>query len=147
MRSIVHEVVYPHPVERVWRALTDPAALSAWLMENDFQPRVGHRFQFRTTPTRGFDGIVRCEVLEVDEPRRLVYSWEGGGMDTRVTWTLEPRGGSTRLRLEHAGFRGLKGFFVRSILRRGWTGSILRRRLPATLDRLRDGAPLEPSTC
>jgi hypothetical protein len=31
-------------------------------MPNDFEPRVGHRFTFRTdpVPAHGFDGIVRC---------------------------------------------------------------------------------------
>ncbi len=44
------EAVYPHPVELVWRALTEPAALATWLMTNDFQAKVGHRFTFRTDP-------------------------------------------------------------------------------------------------
>lgn len=30
---------------------------------NDFEPRIGHRFQFRTEPAPGFDGVVNCEVL------------------------------------------------------------------------------------
>jgi uncharacterized protein YndB with AHSA1/START domain len=34
--AIVHEVVYAHPPGRVWRALTDSAALADWLMPNDF---------------------------------------------------------------------------------------------------------------
>ena len=48
---------FPHPPEKVWRALTDPQLLAAWLMPNDFEPRVGHRFTFRTdpVPAHGFD--------------------------------------------------------------------------------------------
>ena len=61
-------VVYPHPVDRVWEALTSSEALAAWLMPNDFKPAVGHRFTFRTKPAPGFDGVVRCEVLELDPP-------------------------------------------------------------------------------
>ena len=61
-------VVYPHPVDRVWAALTSSEALAAWLMPNDFEPVVGHRFTFRTKPAAGFDGMVRCEVLELDPP-------------------------------------------------------------------------------
>jgi uncharacterized protein YndB with AHSA1/START domain len=58
---------FPHPPEKVRRALTDPELLASWLMRNDFEPRVGHRFAFRTdpVPAHGFDGIVRCEVLEL----------------------------------------------------------------------------------
>jgi uncharacterized protein YndB with AHSA1/START domain len=55
-RDVILERVYPHPPQAVWKALTDPKALSVWLMENDFQPRVGHRFRFRTKPRPGFDG-------------------------------------------------------------------------------------------
>jgi uncharacterized protein YndB with AHSA1/START domain len=73
-------VTYPHPVDRVWAALTSSEALAAWFMPNDFKPVVGHRFTFRTRPARamGFDGIVRCEVLEIAPPRRMVWSWAGG---------------------------------------------------------------------
>ena len=35
---------YTHPIEKVWAALTDPAALAQWLMVNDFEPRIGKRF-------------------------------------------------------------------------------------------------------
>ncbi|MEJ7812078.1 MAG: SRPBCC domain-containing protein [Gemmatimonadaceae bacterium] len=144
MSDIVHEAVYPHPAERVWRALTDPAAIAAWLMPNDFQPHVGHRFQFRATSAPGFDGSVDSEILEIADERRLVYSWQRGGIDTRVIWTLEPLAGATRVRLEHTGFRGMNGFLVRPILARGWKRSIMRDKLPAVLDRVRDGVALEP---
>src|SRR5580692_3749913 len=43
-------VVYRHPIERVWAALTSSEALAAWLMPNDFVPEVGHRFTLRTRP-------------------------------------------------------------------------------------------------
>ena len=97
---------FPHPPEKVWRALTDPELLASWLMPNDFEPRVGHQFTFRTdpVPAHGFDGIVRCEVLELVPARRLRISWAGGGLDTTVTWDLVPEGRGTRLLLSHEGF-------------------------------------------
>lgn len=61
---------YPHPPELVWRALTEPALISRWLMDNDFSPELGHRFTLRTDPAPGFDGIVHCEVLDLEAPRR-----------------------------------------------------------------------------
>lgn len=135
MGEIEVEAVYPHPPERVWRALTDSDELEAWLMVNDFEPRVGHRFQFRDEPKPGWRGIVDCEVLEVDEPRRLSYSWRGNedGDPTIVTFTLEPSDGGTRLRLEHSGFRGVGGFFTRLILSLGWKRKLLREALPRVL--------------
>lgn len=132
-RDLRFEIVYEQPRERVWAALTDSAALAAWLMPNDFAPRLGHRFQFRTKPAPGFDGIVDCQVLEIEPPRRLVYSWAGGGIDTRVIWTLEEAGSGTRLVLEHRGFRGVRGLFVSSILAKGWSSRMLKTRLSVVL--------------
>jgi uncharacterized protein YndB with AHSA1/START domain len=129
MRRDLHfEVVYPHAPERVWRALTDPRAMAEWLMDNNFAPRVGHHFQFRTAPAPGFDGIVHCEVLEVDEPRRLSYSWRGGWQrgPTIVTWTLEPVAEGTRVLLDHSGFEGIGGLALSAMLGRGWRSKILR---------------------
>lgn len=142
MGDITLEKFYPHPPERIWRALTDPDELEAWLMENDFEPRVGHRFQLRGEPKPGWRGIVDCEVLEVDEPRRLSYSWLGGedGEPTVVTFTLTPVEGGTRLRLEHTGFRGLGGFFTRFVLSRGWKKKLLREKLPRVLEEMAAGA-------
>lgn len=140
-RDIVLEEWYPHPVERVWKALTDPALVAEWLMENDFEARVGHTFTFRTSPAPGFDGTVHCEVLEVNALRTLSYSWSGGGavggaIRTVVTFTLEPRDGGTFVRLEHRGFTGARGLFVSTILKSGWKSKILAKHLPAVLETL-----------
>jgi len=112
--SIIVENDLPDPPERVWRALTDPSLLEAWLMPNNIRAEVGARFQFRTAPAPGWSGIVECEVLEVVPQRLLVYSWCGGSkatggnsqqLDTVVRWRLTPlENGGTRLHLEHSGF-------------------------------------------
>ena len=46
-RTIVVERTMPHPPEKIWRALTSAELVGQWLMNNDFQPVVGHRFNFR----------------------------------------------------------------------------------------------------
>jgi uncharacterized protein YndB with AHSA1/START domain len=133
-RDLRFDIRYPYPPALVWEALTDPKAIREWLMENDFEARVGHRFRFRTKPAPGFDGIVHCEVLEVDPPRRLRYSWRGGPIDTMVTFTLAPDGDGTRLQLDHTGFRGAHALLVSFILGSGWKGGILKRSLPRVLE-------------
>jgi uncharacterized protein YndB with AHSA1/START domain len=144
--ELMLEVTYPHRPEHVWRALTDPAALATWLMPNDFAPVVGHQFTFRAPPQPWFDGVVRCEVLSVDPPHRLVYSWQGGPMrmPTTVTWMLEPLGAGTKVRLIHAGFSGIGGRIVRLILGSGWR-SLLAKSLRRAVEqsatiRYRSGA-------
>jgi uncharacterized protein YndB with AHSA1/START domain len=144
-RAIRVDATYPHPPELVWTALTDPNELAQWLMPNDFQPRLGHTFTFRTRPAPGFDGIVQCRVTELLPPRRLAYTWKGGGIETVVTWSLEPVAGGTRLRLEHAGFQGARQLLLRKlILGPGWR-RIVRQKLAAVLDRLACKGPADAS--
>jgi len=106
-RSIRREIVFPQSREEVWRAHTDSNTLAEWMYPNDFEARVGHHFTFRVpaNPKAGFDGIVRCEVLECVPPSHLTYSWAGGPVvDTRVSYRLEVDGAGTRVFFEHSGF-------------------------------------------
>ena len=98
--SVVHEVTYPHPPERVWRALVDSRELALWLMPNDFVPRKGHQFTLACDD----HGVVEAEVLDIDPPRLLRCRWTGTFGDTVVTFQLTPTGSGTRLRLEHRGW-------------------------------------------
>lgn len=127
-RDIRHQFILPHPPEVVWEYLTKAELLALWLMPNDFEPRVGHKFRFRTKPKKkaGFDGTVYCEVLEVVPCEKLVYSWKGGlsgespALDSTVIWTLAPCEAGTVLQLEHSGFRGLKNYLAYVIMNLGW---------------------------
>jgi uncharacterized protein YndB with AHSA1/START domain len=109
-RSIVVERVMPHPPEKIWRALTQAPLIAEWLMKNDFQPVVGHRFNFRDTPMSQWNGVTDCEVLIVEPNRRLSYNWNASGEEAAdglksvVTWTLTPVAGGTHVRMEHSGF-------------------------------------------
>jgi len=138
MTALRFERWYPHAPERVWRALTEREVLARWLMPNDFEPRVGHRFTFRTDPGPGFDGIVSCEVLELDAPTSLAFTWRGGPIDTVVRFTLVREGEGTRLRMDQTGFRGIKAWLVSRILKAGLP-TIYGKRLPGVLDEL-DGS-------
>jgi uncharacterized protein YndB with AHSA1/START domain len=140
--AILTDLFLPHPPERVWAALTDPALLAQWLMSNDFEPTVGHRFTFETEPVPGqdFDGIIDCEVLSIDPPRALLISWRGGTLDSTVSWQLEPEGTGTRLFLIHDGFddsdEGQR--LTKRILGGGWNGKMASR-LKLTLAALEPG--------
>ncbi|MEO8241563.1 MAG: SRPBCC domain-containing protein [bacterium] len=101
----------PFPPDRVWRAIATGALMAEWLMPNDFQPVVGHRFQFRAPAVAHWNGVTDAEVLQVDPPRVLSYSWNSSGDEaatgirTVVTFTLTANGKGTTLRMEQAGFR------------------------------------------
>ena len=142
--SIRIEIVYPHSVEQVWFALTDSAAMAEWLMPNDFEPKVGHRFALRAPAQLGWNGLISGEVLEVQDRQRLSYTWQGHWMpQTVVTFTLEPVAEGTRLCLEHSGFAGagLKGFLLRAMMGSGWNSRMLRQRFPVVLSKLATHAP------
>ena len=103
-RSLVIEKDLPHPPEKVWRALTQGALIKEWLMDNDFQPVAGHKFQLRATPVPNWNGIIDCEVRVLEPNKKLAYSWGSMGLGTLVEFTLTATADGTHLRLEHSGF-------------------------------------------
>jgi uncharacterized protein YndB with AHSA1/START domain len=113
-RSVIIEREFPHPPERIWRALTQPQLIEEWLMKNDFQPHIGHRFELR-----GDWGSVACTVLEIEPNRTLSYSWEANGLDSVVRWTLAPSATGTSLRMEQSGFHADEEQFYQGA-KAGW---------------------------
>jgi uncharacterized protein YndB with AHSA1/START domain len=99
-RSVVIEREIPHPPEKIWRALTEPHLIAEWLMKNDFEPVANHKFNLR-----GDWGGVDCQVLKIDPPRTLSYSWAANGLESVVTWSLTPTSKGANLRMEQRGFR------------------------------------------
>jgi len=141
---------YPHAQAKVWRALTDPALIPLWTSTGKggrtvgFATVVGTRFQLIAKPMPGWNGIVECEVLEVQEPSLLRYSWRGDAKDddlTMVTYRLEPTASGTRFVFEHTGFTGLGGFVVSKVLA-SVRKKMLSVGLPAVLAELDDRGQL-----
>ena len=114
VRDIVVDEMFPHAPQVIWKTLTSGELIGRWLMAPmGFEPVKGKHFTFKTSPTGEWDGIIRCEVLDVVANERLAYSWKSGHvsnvgygslLDTVITWTLTPVEAGTRLRLIHSGF-------------------------------------------
>jgi uncharacterized protein YndB with AHSA1/START domain len=100
IRSVIVEREIPFPPARIWRALTQPHLIAEWLMQNDFQLAVDHRFTLR-----GDWGSVDCQVKTIEPDKVLSYSWDAMGLESTVTWTLTPAGQGTHLRMEQTGFK------------------------------------------
>jgi uncharacterized protein YndB with AHSA1/START domain len=104
--SLSMEFDLPHAPAKVWRALTEPALLSQWLL-----PVVGLRlepgtaFAFQAPPQPGWDGTVNCTLLDLEPLRSIRYAWVVGELDTIVTFTLVPTESGTRLSLVQSGFK------------------------------------------
>lgn len=105
--TLAFECDLPDAPEKVWRALTVPELLAAWMMPNDIKPETGSRFAFA-----GPDAPIECEVLDAEPGRLLRYSWrersdtgDADGLDSIVTFTLARTvSGGTHLRIVHDGF-------------------------------------------
>jgi uncharacterized protein YndB with AHSA1/START domain len=66
---------YPHPIERVWRAVTEPAELAQWFPSGvTIDPRPGGTVQFSGDPTVE---ATTGRVLAFDPPHRLAFTWGG----------------------------------------------------------------------
>jgi uncharacterized protein YndB with AHSA1/START domain len=106
-RVIEIDQFYPHPPQRVWRALTTPELMARWLMQpSGFAPVVATRFSFQgqPMPSVGFSG----EMIDAVEGKQLAISWADACSDQPpawvVSWTLHPEGTGTRVILRHTGF-------------------------------------------
>ena len=87
----------PHPPQRVWGALTDPAELREWA---PFDPQRPLGILGAVTLTMaGGDGTETSAavVRHVEPPTLLEYTWESDVL----RWELEPTAGGTRLTLRH----------------------------------------------
>jgi len=103
------------PPERVWRALTTAEDLAAWFrvgIEGDIAPGAE---VWMTSKYPGHEGTrFLVKVTEMTPPHRFVWQWHPGAVDpgidysrepwTTVTFTLEPSGRGTRLRVLETGF-------------------------------------------
>jgi uncharacterized protein YndB with AHSA1/START domain len=81
-----------HPIERVWKAITDPDDLAAWFpdtIEGSFGPDAEVRFPKFVE----MDLPATGKVTEFDPPRLLAYTWG----PSELRFELEPDGNGCRL--------------------------------------------------
>src|SRR5258708_694623 len=116
---------YAHSVEKLWYALTDPELVPLWTSTGGggrpegFVPVVGNHFRLVGRPVPGWDGIVDCEVLEVEPPIMLRHTWQGDERQPSiVTWRIEPTESGSRRTYDHR------------IQRRRWRGHVEVRARP-----------------
>jgi uncharacterized protein YndB with AHSA1/START domain len=130
VRKVVVKRRFNHPPEAVFDAWLDPHAAGRFLFATpggvmkkaEIAPHIGGRFEF--AEQRG-DALVRHvgEYLEIDRPRRLVFTFAAFVHDTdeltptKVTVEITPDGDGAMLKLVHEGVWA--DYQERTI--RGWT--------------------------
>jgi len=129
-QDIVVDEVFPHAPETIWKALTSGDLIARWLMApTGFEAIEGTHFTYQTTPSGEWDGVIRCQVLQVIPNQRLAYAWKGGHaansgygspLDTVVTWVLTKVESGTRVRLVHSGFVLPKNDIAYQNMSNGW---------------------------
>lgn len=100
---------------KVWRACTEPEALTQWMAASDafhtrvveIDVRVGGRYRIVMTAPDGEEHDVSGVYREVVANRKLVYTWAWKSTPEReslVTIKLRAAGGGTELTLSHERF-------------------------------------------
>ena len=126
---------FPVAPEKVWRAWTDPEALTQWfrpgasfsipLVETDV--RAGGRFRIVFGGPEGRDHEVQGVYREVVPNRKLVFTWTWPNStperESLVTIVFKPVAGGTELVFLHEGHYDET---VRDNHQRGWTESFAK---------------------
>lgn len=104
------------PVEKVYRAWTDPDQLTQWFgcdqvsgsrVTQDF--RVGGQYRIDANCVDGRPAAVYGTFKEIVPNQKLVYSWTNGSVefpanDTLVSITFTAKGSETEIHLLHSNF-------------------------------------------
>lgn len=118
------EETYNHPIDRVWRAISDETEIAQWFIQADFKPVVGYQYTFTHESTR-----ITGEVLVASKPSELRYTWIIGDPDTSstVAWTLESIEGGTRVVLTHTGIESYGDSAAKMFgsFKQGWTSCLV----------------------
>ncbi len=115
-RNVLHmERHLRHPVEKVWRALTDPSELGHWFpskVELDLAPGGKVRFLDLSPEYPTMDG----EITDLDPPRLIAYTWDAD----HLRWELHPEGDGCLLTLTHT----FDDRYGAASFASGWTGCL-----------------------
>ncbi len=100
------EKFFNHPLQKVWNAITEEQSVSKWFLPGNFKAETGYKYELTGKPSGNWDGRLYGTVLEVDEPKRLVYTFKTNELDSEmtVTWNLTEKDGGTLISLVHSDF-------------------------------------------
>ena len=133
IKDISQAIEIAAPVERVWQVLTSEGLVEQWLGCLEYEAKVGHVFYMQQDAAKraGGDvsGATHCELLALEAPRRMVFSWfYPGTPKTEVSISLETDGAGTRVVLVHCGWDQFDPAQIRAVrdaLAGGWSSFVL----------------------
>lgn len=131
---IIAEISIDRPIDRVWDVVVGETTLPQWLGAMDYRPEVGSTFFMQQDPdkkaARDTDGATWCDVLLIQKPHKLNFSWYlPGTPQTQVAVSLFSEGPQRSfVRLMHDGWddferEAIEGFYNQ--LAAGWKNDVL----------------------
>ncbi len=135
--SVLAEIHIAAPPERVFQAITRPEELLRWFTDPSCPAKVwqmdarkGGRWKFASAAAaKPMNGVIEFrsggEILEIDPPRLLVYSWHANWHDDPslpavVRWELQPTKDGTHVKVIHSNLSSEKQ--ARGDYAGGWVG-------------------------
>ncbi|MEX0644197.1 MAG: SRPBCC domain-containing protein [Parvularculaceae bacterium] len=132
--DIRHEMTMAVPLARAWRVMTEPAYVARWLGCLNYKKKIGHVFFMQPDEKRraggNVEGATHCEILALDEPELLKFSWFLPGYPkTEVEFRLRDAGPSrTQVTFVHTGWAQFNAKDIRQIweqLSGGWISFVM----------------------
>jgi len=118
--DIKQTIVLEAPIQKVWEKVSTSEGISAWFMQNNFEPKEGLEFHIQSP-----FGPSPCKVLEIDEPHLIKFAWDTEGWV--VSFILKDLGDKTECTLIHGGWNtemiskaNRKASEVRDTMDKGW---------------------------
>ena len=127
------------PVERVWRALTDPAEFGEWFRVKIDTPFTPGQLARGHILHPGYEHLVwEVRIQMMDRPRLFSFTWHPYGIDPKVDYSvetptlvefqLEPTPTGTRLVVTESGFDAIPAHRRDEAMRMndgGWAQQVL----------------------
>ncbi|RZL42441.1 MAG: SRPBCC domain-containing protein [Pedobacter sp.] len=123
---VIAEQTYNVSADKVWSAITNIDEMRDWYFQlEDFKPKVGFKFDFLGGPEDGKQYLHLCEVTEVVEGKKIVYTWRYDNYpgNSSVCWEILDKEDKTFLKLTHSGletFAELGTEFEKASFQEGW---------------------------
>ena len=102
---VVKEVTLQAPIDKIWRAITDKEEMKGWYFTiEEFIAQPGFQFKMYGEK-KGVKFPISCTVKEVEQNKKLSYTWSYDDFpaETLLTFELSGNDDQTQLRLTHEG--------------------------------------------
>ena len=101
VNRIKKELWLPHPIEKVWKAITQKDSISKWLAPTNFEAKEGFSYEINSKK-EGCNQIFG--KIKKAQPYNLTYTWTEASkeeIETEVSWQLSSKDNGTLVILEH----------------------------------------------